>query len=772
MRKTESRKTLSLTLLFLLAVSSFGENGYDLWLRYVSVETSHLSQYQSAATEIVFEGTSETMEAAKNELLAGLEGLLGQAVPDQSAVTSNGAIVAGTPENSPIINGLQLDLDADPESYKIVSTTYSGNSIIAIASSGETGVLYGTFHLLRLIQTGESISGLNINEKPKIKRRLLNHWDNEDRSVERGYAGKSLWKWSELPGKIDDRYKDYARTCASIGINGTVLNNVNCNIGNNKNMLTTSYLQKVKALADVFRPYGVKVYLSALFSAPQVLGGLGTADPTNSSVQQWWKNKCDEIYQLIPDFGGFLVKANSEGQPGPKTYGKTHAQGANCLADAIAPHGGVVIWRAFVYDNEVDADRMKRAYKEFKALDGDFRSNVIIQAKNGPFDFQPREPVHPLFNGLDHTYVGAELQITKEYLGQSIHLVYLAPMWKEILDFDTYRDGEGSTVAKYLESDTLSMIAGVANTGSDMNWCGLHFNQANWYAFGRLAWDYTLSSNKIADEWTKMTWGWTTTIVSTIKKMLAGSHEACVNYTGALGLGGIFAYNHHYGPDPGFNGDPSHPDWNSVYWHKADNQGLGYDRTTSGSNFVSQYFSPNKEMYNNIETCPIEYLCWFHHVPWNYELETGKIFWDELCYRFYDGAYYVSIMDTVQWPSLQSNIDGQRYSEVKAKLDQHLIDAKEWRDVCINYFKQFSNMPVPAYEPPTAVSFRPVKKSKNLNPIHVFDLQGKLISVISPKKDMHLAGHKKMISSRLNQGIYIIRQKGTKPMKIVTGIGY
>lgn len=748
---------------------SFSETGYDLWLRYVPV--SNGAQYQSSIKQVVFEGTSETMDAAKEELLAGLKGLLGQEIPSETSVTSN-AIVVGTPSNSSIINELELDLENNNEAYKIVSTTYDGKSIIAVASSGDLGALYGTFHLLRLIQTGEPLSGLDISEKPKIKRRLLNHWDNDDGSIERGYAGKSLWKWSDLPNKIDSRYKDYARACASVGINGTVLNNVNCNIGNNKNMLTTNYLPKIKALADIFRPYGIRVYISAHFGAPQVLGGQETADPTNATVKQWWKNKCDEIYKSIPDFGGFLVKANSEGQPGPKTYGKTHADGANCLADALAPHGGVVIWRAFIYDDNIDSDRMKRAYKEFKALDKDFRSNVIIQAKNGPFDFQPREPVHPLFNGLDYTPVGCELQITKEYLGQNTHLVYLAPMWKEILDFDTYRDGAGSTVGKYLESnDSMSLIAGVANTGSDQNWCGHHFDQANWYAYGRLAWDYTLTSSKISKEWTKMTWSSNETTVATIRKMLAGSHEACVNYTGALGLGGIFAYNHHYGPDPGYNSDPSHPDWNSVYWHKADSKGLGYDRTTSGSDLVSQYFTENKNLYNSISTCPEELLCWFHHVPWNHELSTKRIFWDELCFRFYDGAYYVSVMDTVQWPSVKSDIDAQRFGDVQKKLDAHLVNANKWRDDCINYFKKFSNMAVPPYEPPTSIKLKNqiTVKNNNLSPIQVFNLQGKLISTITPKKDIRLADHKKMISNRLNQGIYIIRQKGTKPLKIITG---
>ncbi|NLG16031.1 MAG: alpha-glucuronidase [Fibrobacter sp.] len=772
MQTKRSRFTVISTFLLLITSSAFSENGYDLWLRYVQVsDASLLEQYRSQATQIIVQGNSATITAAKSEMTKGLNGLLAGTIPSGSSITANGAIVIGTPSNSSIISELNLTLDPGSEAYKIFSTTSGGYSIIAVASSGDIGALYGTFHLLRLIQTGQPLSDLNISEKPRIKRRLLNHWDNLNGTIERGYAGSSLWKWSSLPGTVDKRYTDYARACASIGLNGTVLNNVNADV----NILNSSYLSKVKALADIFRPYGIKVYLSANFAAPQKIGGQSTADPLNSGVKSWWAQKCNEIYNQIPDFGGFLVKANSEGQPGPKTYNRTHAEGANCLADAIAPHGGVVIWRAFVYDDAIDSDRMKRAYKEFKPLDGNFRSNVIVQAKNGPFDFQPREPVHPLFGGLTRTHVGGEFQITQEYLGQSIHLVYLAPYWKEVLDFDTYAKGAGSTVAKVLDgsvyNDTVSCLAGVANTGSDMNWCGHHFHQANWYAFGRLAWDHSLSSESISDEWTKMTWGWNTVMVNTIKKMLAGSREACVNYTGPLGLGGIFKYNDHYGPQPDFNGDATHPDWNSVYWHKADNAGVGYNRTTSGSNYVSQYFPENISKFNDMSTCPNEYLCWYFHVPWKQNLNTGRTFWDELCYRFFDGVHYVENMKNDQWPTLGTYIDNQRFSEVTQKLSTHYKDAVTWRDVCTQYFKGFSKLPIPAYIPTSAIGKQPQTAKYNNNPVCVYDLQGKLILKVVPKPGDHQLSYRKILK-KMPQKMYLVRQEGRKPVNIMAGIGY
>jgi alpha-glucuronidase len=755
----------------LRSTTLFAESGYDLWLRYVLVsDATLLSSYKNAASQIVIQGTSATMTAAGTELIKGIQGLLGQTVQKQSSVTAEGAIVVGTPSNSSIISGLGVIVDKNRDAYSIVSTKLGNFSIIAVVSEGDLGALYGTFHLLRLMQTGRSLSNLDIHEKPSINRRLLNHWDNLDGTIERGYAGSSLWKWSSLPGTLDKRYTDYARACASIGINGAVLNNVNANA----DILNSTYITKIKALADVFRPYGIKVYVSANFAAPQKIGNLSTADPLNASVISWWKQKCDDIYTQIPDFGGFLVKANSEGQPGPKTYNRTHAEGANCLADALSPHGGVVIWRAFVYDDAVDTDRMKRAYKEFKPLDGKFRSNVIIQAKNGPFDFQPREPVHPLFGGLTLTHTGAEFQITKEYLGQSIHLVYLAPLWKEVLDFDTYAKGAGSTVGKVLDgsvyNDTVTCIAGVANTGSDSNWCGHHFDQANWYAFGRLAWNHELKPDAIADEWTKMTWGWNSTVVATINKMLLGSREACVNYMDPLGLGGIFKYDGHYGPEPDYNKDATHPDWNSVYWHKAENTGVGYNRTSSGSDFVSQYFPENKSKYNSISTCPLEMLCWFHHVPWGQALSTGRTFWNELCFRYYDGLNYVGIMKNDQWPTLSSLIDAKRFSDVRSKLATHYTDAQTWRDVCTKYFATFSKMQIPAYIPVNTIKEHSVVVENSKQPIYLFNLQGKLIRKIDPQPNGIQPAHLEMLIRKTGQGVVIIRQQGVEPKTFMVGL--
>jgi alpha-glucuronidase len=515
------------------------------------------------------------------------------------------------------------------------------------------------------------------------------------------------------------------------------------------------------------------VYLSANFAAPQRIGGLGTADPVDESVISWWGKKCDEVYSYIPDFGGFLVKANSEGQPGPKTYNRTHAQGANCLANAIVHHGGIVIWRAFVYDDAIDSDRAKRAFKEFKSLDGKFHENVIVQVKNGPFDFQPREPVHPLFGGLTSTHVGGEFQITKEYLGQDVHLVYLAPYWKEVLDFDTYAKGKGSTVGKVLDgsvyNDTISCIAGVANTGSDINWCDHHFDQANWYAFGRLAWNYTLQSEEIADEWIKMTWSWKPTAVTTITKMMMGSHEACVNYMDPLGLCGLFMHESHYGPEPDYNSDLSHPDWNSLYWHKADNAGLGYDRTTGNSTYVNTYFPENVSKFKNISSCPPEYLCWFFHVPWDHTMTNGKLFWDELCYRYNDGLHYVGVMDSLQWPSLNAFIDVQRFSDVKGKLDDHYSNAKKWRDVCVNYFGKFSKMPIPPYKPITKINKQKRVLTGNYNPILVYDLQGKLLTTIIQENGITNIVNKNNIVRSLPSGMYILYQDGVKPSKLLVG---
>ncbi|HEX7587798.1 MAG TPA: alpha-glucuronidase, partial [Anaerolineae bacterium] len=556
-----------------------------------------------------------------------------------------------------------------------------------ITANSAPAVLTGTFHFLRLLQTHQDIRALNFASRPRISRRILGHWDNLDGSIERGYAGRSLWNWDALPQEIDARYHDYARACASLGINGSCVNNVNAN----PKSLTHEYLQKTAALADVFRPYGIRIYLSPVLTAPLRLGGLTTSDPREPAVAAWWKQKVDEIYDLIPDFGGFQVKANSEGQPGPQDYGATHADGANMLADALAPHGGLLLWRAFVYDTNVDADRSKCANIEFVPLDAKFRPNVLVEVKNGPIDFQPREPFHPLFGAMPRTPLALELQVTQEYLGQSKHLVYLGGMWKETLDSDTYAKGPGSSVARIVDGSvdghSLSCILGVANTGSDRNWCGHHFSQANWYAFGRLAWDHTLTAEAIADEWIRMTWANDEQVVDAIKTMMLDSYQACVDYMTPLGLHHIMQEGHHYGPDPAFNA-ARRPDWNSVYYHRADSNGIGFDRSSTGSNAVSQYHTPLREQFDNISTCPDKFLLWFHHVPWHYRLLSGRTLWEELESHYGAGVASAEKMQST-WQTLQASIDLQRYTHVSQRLQEQLASARQWREVCLKYFGQF-----------------------------------------------------------------------------------
>lgn len=669
------------------------DDGYDLWLRYHKIkDTAKLAEYRNNIKQLVIQGSSDTFTAISEELNNGLDGLLGIDIPVSSSLTVNDAVVVGTPAGSSVVDGLgiagTLDTLGD-EGYVIQTTTSGGKDIIAIASRSEKGALYGAFHFLRLLQTHTDISTLNIQQRPKIKRRVLNHWDNLDgSSIERGYAGSSIWKWDQLPGMLSPRYKDYARACASVGINGMVPNNVNAS----STSLTTAYIDKLAALADVFRPYGVRVYLTAKFSAPIDIGGLSTADPLNADVINWWDNKVNEIYARIPDFGGFLVKANSEGQPGPNDYGRTHAQGANMMANALDEHGGVVMWRAFVYSTSIDPDRAKHAYMEFKPLDGQFHDNVFVQIKNGPLDFQPAEPFTPLFGGFESTHYGAELQITQEYLGRSTHLVYLAPMWKEFLDFDTHADGTGSSVGRTLDGSlsgkTDSLIAGVANIGDDANWCGHHFAQSNWYAFGRLAWDYTLTSETIAEEWIRMTWGNAPSTVTEIKQIMLGSYSATRDYFTPIGLNFLAKVADHYSPDPAAR----------TYFHKADSYGLGFDRTTAGSDAVSQYHPPVRDFFNNPATSPDDYLLWFHHVSWDHVMHSGRSMWNELCFRYYRGAAYAADMID-QWDALHDVIDNGRFDHVRSRLISQYGHSILWRDTCVNYFQGYSNKPLPTNLP-------------------------------------------------------------------------
>ena len=564
---------------------------------------------------------------------------------------------------------------------------------IEIKALTDKGLLYGSYHLLRLQETGGLAGKLSISEKPSYALRILNHWDNLDGSIERGYAGKSLWQWDELPAVLSPRYEQYARANASIGINGTVLNNVNAN----PFILSNEYLQKVKALAEVFRPYGLKVFLSINFASPKTLDGLPDADPLNQEVVLWWKNKVKEIYALIPDFGGFLVKANSEGQSGPQDYGRTHADGANMLADALKPYNGIVMWRAFVYAPSSD-DRAKQACLEFMPFDGQFRDNVIIQIKNGPVDFQPREPFSPLFGALKHTAEMIEFQVTMEYLGQSKHLVYLAPLFKETLDSDTYCNGAGSTVAKVTDGSIrpakTSAIAGVANTGDDANWCGHPFLQANWYAYGRLAWNYNLTAEEIADEWIRQTFTSNPDFLNPVREMMLASREACVDYMMPFGLHHLFAFHEHYGPEPWGDMPTGRRDWMPVYYHRADEQGLGFDRTMSGSQAVEQYFPPLNQIYNDRDRCPENLLLWFHHAAWDYNMKNGKTLWENLCLAYNRGVNNVRKFQKT-WDRMEQYVDEQRFAEVQKKLKLQTQNAVLWRDACLLYFQTFSKMPIP-----------------------------------------------------------------------------
>lgn len=682
----------------LFAVSARAEDGYDLWLRYKPVEKSYLATYRAEAASLVAGGASPTLDAAKDELVRGLSGMLGRAPAAAQSVATNGAIIFGTPARSAEIAALRLQLvSLGDEGYLIRSVRVHGHKATVIAANSDVGVLYGAFAFLRLIQTRQALDALDIASAPRLKHRVLDHWDNLNRTVERGYAGFSIWDWQKLPYYLDPRYRDYARADASIGINGIVLNNVNAQA----EVLLPLYIAKVAALANVFRPYGIKVYLSARFSAPVDLGDLKTADPLDPAVKAWWRAKADQIYRAVPDFGGFLVKANAEGEPGPQDYHRTHADGANMLADALAPHRGIVMWRAFVYADN-DEDRAKQAYDEFKPLDGQFRPNVLLQVKYGPIDFQPREPFHPLFGAMPHTPLMLELQITKEYLGMATSLAYLGTLFEETLRADTYAKGKGSTVAKVidgsLDGQTETGIAGVANIGTDRDWCGSEFNQANWYAFGRLAWDLDLSARAIADEWVRMTFTNDPAFVAPTVDMMMDSREAVVDYMTPLGLHHQMASGGHYGPGPWID-NIKRRDQNPVYFNRADKNGVGFDRTATGSNAVAQYFPPVAQGFANLDTVPDEYLLWFHHVPWNYRMKSGHTLWEELVAHYTKGVETVAHNRAV-WETLKPYVDAQRFDETDAYLHIEEKEARWWRDANIAYFQSLNELPLPRGEAP------------------------------------------------------------------------
>jgi alpha-glucuronidase len=673
------------------------EDGYRLWLSYDQITDCTLRQsYAAAITEIVLPENRPTLTAARDELVVGLRGLLGVDIPVVNRPSREGSLILAAATLTPAGAALVSENDlrtAGEEGYVLRHTLVEGHARTLIVANRDVGVLYGAFALLRHLQTHRPIAELNLVTAPKIQRRLLNHWDNLDGTVERGAAGGSLWEWFQLPDYINPRYRDYARANASIGINGAVLTNVNANAL----VLTGAYLQKVAALAKVFRPYGIRVYLTARFSSPLEIGGLKTADPLDAGVKQWWREKADEIYALIPDFGGFLVKANSEGQPGPQSYGRTHADGANTIADALAPHGGIMMWRAFVYDDKVPDDRAKQGYHEFQPLDGQFRKNVIVQVKNGPIDFMPREPFHPLFGAMPHTPLALELQITQEYLGGAVHLAFLAPLFKEVLSADTLVRGPGSTVGKIVDGSFdlqgISVIAGVANIGNARNWTGHPLAQANWYAFGRLAWDHDLSPATIAEEWTRQTFANDPKVVAAITSMLLASREAVVDYSMPLGLHHIMAEGHHYGPGP-WVANAGRADWTAVYYHRADENGLGFDRTSRGSKALAQYAPEIARQWEDPATTPENLLLWFHHLPWDYRMSSGRILWDELALHYEHGVESVRAWEGI-WSSLETSIDPERFQHVQALLTRQEREAREWRDACLLYFQQFSKRPLP-----------------------------------------------------------------------------
>lgn len=639
-----------------LALTLWAEDGSRLWLRQTPVN-------QASVCCLV---TSPTLTVAREELAALWKG-----------------------------GEVDLQLCADETHRRLGKEGYTirtseGKTVLEAAT--EQGLLYATYHLLRLQAEGADCTRLDIQEKPAFDIRVLNHWDNLDGTIERGYAGRSLWKWEELTDTVSARYREYARANASVGINGTVLNNVNAS----PEILSADYLQKVRKLADVFRPYGIKVYLSVNFASPMKLGGLSTADPLDEEVARWWKEKVQEIYGLIPDFGGFLVKANSEGQPGPCDYGRTHAEGANMLAEALKPYGGIVMWRAFVYSPS-DADRAKQAYLEFQPLDGRFRDNVMVQVKNGPIDFQPREPYSPLFGAMPHTPLMVEFQITQEYLGHSNHLAYLATMWNEF-----YR---------YVQPSSLKGVAGVVNVGDHVNWCGHDFAQANWYAYGRLAWNPDLSAEEIAREWLAQTFTTDRRFVEPMTQVMMESREAVVDYMMPLGLHHIFAWGHHYGPEPWCEMPGARADWLPSYYHQADKEGLGFDRSRTGSDAVSQYPDSLARVFDSLEQCPEEYLLWFHHVNWNQKLRSGRSLWDELCYKYQKGVDEVRAFQRI-WKDMQPYVDAERYQAVAERLDIQARDAVWWKDACLEYFRTFSKKKYPEGVEPPVFTLKELKKVK------------------------------------------------------------
>jgi alpha-glucuronidase len=680
----------ALGLLAGVSEAAWGEDGYDLWLRYAPLPSAAASAMASHAGTVVAAGRSPTVRAAVAELQRGFGRMTGRSVGEGSAPAAGSIVLALGVQARPL--GIVPRALAGLGSEGFLIRTVGQATVIA--ANDEAGLLYGAFRLLELAEQGQPLDSLDVRSAPKLELRMLDHWDNLDGTVERGYAGHSIWDWWHLPDWKGPRYTDYARANASVGINGTVLNNVNASAES----LTPRYIAKAAALADMFRPYHLKVYLSAKFTAPMELGGLKTADPKDPAVQAWWRAKADEIYRAIPDFGGFLVKANSEAQPGPQDYGRTHADGANLLARAVARHGGVILYRAFVYDQNNREDRAKQAYADFKPLDGRFDPNVVVQVKNGPIDFQPREPFHPLFGAMPRTPLMIEFQVTKEYLGFATHLVYLGPLFQEVLDSDTGARKRDATVADVIEGKVtrqrLTGMAGVANIGDDRNWTGSPFNGANWYAYGRFAWDPEGSAEAYAREWAAMTFTPDPKFVRPAVTMMMGSREAAVDYMTPLGLAHQMATGSHYGPGPWVS-DLARPEWNPTYYAKADRTGIGFDRTATGSDAVAQYNPSVAAAFADVKRVPERDLLWFHHVAWDYRLSSGQTAWEALAAHYDMGVADVAGMERT-WAGLAPFVDPERFDQTAAYLRVQAREARWWRDASLAYWQSVNGLPLPA----------------------------------------------------------------------------
>lgn len=706
MRTFRTALTIAAVALALSARHAAAEDGYRLWQRYDRIARSTAAPVRSVLIDLP---PSATRDAIAQELGRGLSGLLGHPVQvATSARPGIGALVVGTPQDSRTIGSLNLPLAGlGEEGYLIRNVRIAGRPMLVLAANGPRGLLYGVFALLRLIQMGHALTSVNVSSAPKLSLRLLDHWDNLDGSIERGYAGGSLWKWQALPAHIDPRYIDYARANASIGINGAVLNNVN----SSADIMSELYIEKAATLAAAWRPYGIRVYLSPRFTAPMDLGGLKTADPLDPAVQRWWADEVAMIYRYIPDFGGFLVKASSEDQPGPQQYGRTHVDAANMFADLLKPHGGVVMYRSFVYADhhgDLKEERTVQAYKEFQPLDGQFHDNVIVQVKDGPFDFQPREPFHPLFGAMPKTPLMIEFPITKEYTGQAVDMAYMGVRYQEILRSDTYEHGPGSTVARVLDGTLdhhrLTGAAGVSNIGSDRDWTGSIFNQANWYAYGRMTWDPDLSAAAVAQEWTRQTFGNDPRVIATVDDMLMKSYDAMVDYSTPLGLAFMMQGGTHFGPGM-WDVSASRTDWQAGWFNRAAADGVGFDRTASGSNAVGQYNPPLSRQWASPATTPERDLLWFHHLPWTYRMRSGETLWEGLFTTYQRGVAAVDRL-RVQWSGLQDKIDPERFRAVADDLTAQKRDAVWWRDAGMAYFQSYAHLPyADGYRPKYPLSY-------------------------------------------------------------------